>query len=65
MSKSKRPTFVPHAETRPTKGTYIELVPTVHKRVKENAHKHGLSMRSFMVQAIVFAMDHMEDSSND
>jgi hypothetical protein len=56
----KQPAFVPKPTARETKGVFVELEIELHGRIKAAAGRSGVSMRSLIVQAIVFAMDNME-----
>ena len=65
MGKPREPSssvFVPHAVKRCMKSTYLELEPELHERIKKAAHAHELSMRNFMIQAIEFALNHVDVS---
>jgi predicted HicB family RNase H-like nuclease len=61
--KSHPPTFKPfkpEQRENKMKGLYVELEPELHGRIKTAAQRCDVSMKSFVLQAVEFALDNME-----
>jgi len=52
--------FSPKKRESRVKGIYIEVEPELHERIKVASAQYDLSMKSFILQALEFAMDNME-----
>lgn len=52
--------FKPERRESKMKGMYIETEPEFHGRIKTAAQRHEVSMKSFVLQALEFALDNME-----